>query len=135
MSYLARSNVPAKVTQSLARHSTPMLTFNTFFMNKLGQYSMHIGKLIHSDEALLASLALLIWHLYWSHLNPDKFPMNPSFLTGTMTLEEMIDEHPAELETRIRRGEIPLEVLDGHPEWQAMHPRAEAAGVARNETV
>jgi cytochrome b subunit of formate dehydrogenase len=110
-----------------------LLTFNTYFMNMLGQYSMHIGKLIHSDEALLASLALLIWHIYWSHLNPAKFPMNPSFLTGTMTMDDMIEEHPAELETRVRRGEIPLDDLDGYPEWWAMHPRADSAKATEGE--
>lgn len=99
-----------------------LMTFNTYFMNALGAYSMHIAKLIHSDEALLASLALLIWHFYWAHFNPDKFPMNKTFLTGTMTLEEMILEHPAELEERVRLGEIPADVLTGHPDWLAMHP-------------
>jgi formate dehydrogenase subunit gamma len=105
-----------------------LMTFNTFFMNILGPYSMEIAKLIHSDEALLASLALLIWHFYWAHFNPEKFPMNKTFLTGTMTVEEMIHEHPAELEERIRTGEIPLRALREHPEWQALHPRADRSG-------
>ncbi len=107
-----------------------LLAFNTYFMNRLGQYSMHIAKLIHSDEALLASLALLLWHFYWSHFNPAKFPMNKTFLTGTMTVEEMIEEHPMELEERVRGGEIPLPVLDGHPEWQALHPAWETKRTA-----
>ncbi|MFH1278306.1 MAG: cytochrome b/b6 domain-containing protein [Candidatus Eisenbacteria bacterium] len=105
-----------------------LMTFNTYFMNGLGPYSMEIAKLIHSDEALLASLALLIWHMYWAHFNPEKFPMNRTFLSGTMTVEEMIHEHPAELEARVRTGEIPLSALREHPEWQAMHPRAHRAG-------
>ncbi len=100
-----------------------LLAFNTYFMNQIGSYSMRIATLIHSDEALLASLALLIWHMYWAHFNPDKFPMNRTFLTGTMTMDEMIEEHPAELERRVKLGEIPLIVLEGHPEWAQLHPR------------
>jgi len=105
-----------------------LLTFNTYFMNTLGPYSMQIAKLIHSDEALLASLALIIWHFYWAHFNPDKFPMNKTFLTGTMTVEEMIEEHPAELDERVRRGEIPIEALAEHPEWAAIHPEHSEGG-------
>lgn len=105
-----------------------LMTFNTYFMNLLGPYSMQIAKLIHSDEALLASLALLIWHFYWAHFNPEKFPMNKTFYTGTMTVAEMIHEHPAELEERVKSGEIPAEALRDYPEWLAMHPRAETDG-------
>ncbi len=103
-----------------------LLAFNTYFMNQIGSYSMRIATLIHSDEALLASLALLIWHMYWAHLNPDKFPMNRTFLTGTMSVEEMIEEHPAELEERVYRGEIPFDAVKDYPEWAALHPRARA---------
>jgi cytochrome b subunit of formate dehydrogenase len=105
-----------------------LMAFNTYFMNLLGPYSMQIAKLIHSDEALLASLALILWHFYWAHMNPEKFPMNKTFLTGTMSVAEMIHEHPEELEPRVRSGEIPLEALDGFPEWRALHPRIAGEG-------
>jgi cytochrome b subunit of formate dehydrogenase len=112
-----------------------LLFFNTYFMNLLGPYSMHIAKLIHSDEALLASLALIIWHFYWAHFNPAKFPINKVIFTGEMSLEEMIDEHPAELEERIRRGEVPREILEEHPEWLALHPDNPAPPADEIQTV
>ena len=110
-----------------------LLAFNTYFMNQIGPYSMRIANLIHSDEALLASLALLLWHMYWAHFNPDKFPMNRTFLSGTMSVDEMIEEHPTELERRVRQGEIPLAVLEGHPEWAALHPRMRKKNVPGTE--
>lgn len=52
-----------------------------------------IAKEAHSDEALLATLAILIWHFYNAHLNPEKFPMNKSWLTGNISEEEIKREH------------------------------------------
>ena len=39
---------------------------------------------VHFYEAILAGLAILIWHLYSTVFNPDVYPMNPSWLTGKM---------------------------------------------------
>jgi cytochrome b subunit of formate dehydrogenase len=111
-----------------------LMSFNTYFMNRLGPYSMHVAKVIHSDEALLASLALLIWHFYWAHFNPAKFPINMAMFSGRISIEEMIHEHPLELAERIRRGEVPRDALAKHPEWLRLHPEAglgdEGAGEA-----
>lgn len=52
------------------------------------------AKVIHSGEALLAVLAILIWHFYHVHLRS----FNKSMFTGKMSEEEMREEHPLELE-------------------------------------
>ncbi|MGE5179971.1 MAG: cytochrome b/b6 domain-containing protein, partial [Bacteroidota bacterium] len=57
---------------------------------------------IHFYEAILATLAILVWHIYFVIFNPDVYPMNLAWLKGTITEEEMEDEHPLELEA-IRR--------------------------------
>jgi formate dehydrogenase gamma subunit len=57
------------------------------------------AQVIHGGEALLAILAVLVWHFYSVHL---KY-LNRSMLTGQMTEPEMEHEHPLELE-RIRAG-------------------------------
>ncbi len=58
------------------------------------------AKAAHGGEALLAVLAIILWHFY--HVHIKRF--NKSMFTGKMSLEEMEDEHPAEL-ARIRAGE------------------------------
>jgi cytochrome b subunit of formate dehydrogenase len=58
------------------------------------------AKAAHGKEALLAVLAILIWHLYTVHIRH----LNMSMFTGKMTEEEMEDEHPLELK-RIRGEE------------------------------
>jgi cytochrome b subunit of formate dehydrogenase len=58
------------------------------------------AQVVHGGEALLAILAVLIWHFYSVHLKH----FNKSMFTGEMTEHEMEDEHPLELE-RIKAGD------------------------------
>lgn len=51
------------------------------------------AKAAHGGEALLAVLAIIIWHFYHVHIKH----FNKSMFTGTLTREEMEHEHPAEL--------------------------------------
>lgn len=58
-----------------------------------------IAKVIHGYEAILATLALIVWHLYNVHLNPEDFPFkNLIWLNGKISREKMEKEHPLELE-------------------------------------
>ncbi|GMV42160.1 MAG: hypothetical protein AMXMBFR64_38760 [Myxococcales bacterium] len=57
----------------------------------------------HADEAVLASLAIFIWHFYNVHLRPGIFPMSWVFLNGRLTLEELRHEHRAEYDALVRR--------------------------------
>ena len=50
----------------------------------------------HADEAVLASLAIFIWHFYNVHLRPGIFPMSWVFLNGRLTVEELEHEHGLE---------------------------------------
>ncbi len=59
------------------------------------------AQVVHGGEALLAILAVLVWHFYSVHLRQ----FNRSMFTGQMTEHEMEHEHPLELE-RIRSGKL-----------------------------
>jgi len=58
---------------------------------------------VHFYEAVLATLAILVWHLYFVIFNPDVYPMNMAWFTGTISEVEMEEEHPLELEELKRR--------------------------------
>ena len=57
------------------------------------------------EPALLATLAIVIWHMYNAHLNPSKFPGTLVIWNGLLTKEEMLDEHPLEYEKRLKAAE------------------------------
>jgi cytochrome b subunit of formate dehydrogenase len=54
--------------------------------------------IVHSYEALLAFLAIIIWHMYNVHLNPEVFPMSKIWLNGKITGHELRTLHPLEYE-------------------------------------
>lgn len=60
--------------------------------------AIQIAYVAHSDEALLAFLAITMWHFYNVHFNPRVWPANKVWYKGTLTEEEMRHEHPLELE-------------------------------------
>ncbi len=51
------------------------------------------AKAAHGGEALLAVLAIIVWHMYGVHIKH----FNKSMFTGKISEEEMLDEHPLEL--------------------------------------
>lgn len=67
------------------------------------KYIYDIAKEVHSDEALLATLAIVIWHFYNVHFNPTRFPGSMVWYHGKLTEEQMRDEHPLELEEILAR--------------------------------
>jgi cytochrome b subunit of formate dehydrogenase/mono/diheme cytochrome c family protein len=60
------------------------------------------AKAAHGGEAVLAVLAIIIWHFYHVHIKH----LNLSMFTGKLSQEEMEHEHPAEL-AQINAGKTP----------------------------
>jgi formate dehydrogenase subunit gamma len=56
------------------------------------------AKVMHSAEALLAFLIVLIWHMAGAHLTPESFPMDTSIFTGKVRKDKLRREHPLEYE-------------------------------------
>jgi cytochrome b subunit of formate dehydrogenase len=79
-----------------------LLWFENITLSYMPKYMLDIAKEAHSDEALLATLAIIIWHFYNVHFNPRKFPMNRVWITGKLSEEEMLEEHPLEYEHLMR---------------------------------
>jgi cytochrome b subunit of formate dehydrogenase len=74
------------------------LWFQDFSMTFMPKFALDITKEVHRDEALLATLSIVIWHFYNVHFNPDKFPGSLTWFHGKMTKHEMMEEHALEYE-------------------------------------
>jgi len=81
-----------------------ILWFDNTFLGLLTKLGWDVARTIHYYEAWLATLAIIVWHFYFVIFNPSSYPLNLAFWKGTLTEEEMEDEHPLELK-RIRGEE------------------------------
>jgi cytochrome b subunit of formate dehydrogenase len=103
-SYAEKMEYWSLVWGSLLMIATGFMLWNPIAVSQLlpGQF-IPAAKMAHSAEALLAVLAVLIWHVYSVHLRT----FNRSIFNGRLTRHQMEDEHAAELE-EIESGVIRL---------------------------
>ncbi len=81
-----------------------MLWGEEFSMRLFPKFVLDLALIIHGYQGLLAFLILFLWHLYNVHLHPSVFPMNPSWITGKVSVEWMREEHPLEYEKLKEEG-------------------------------
>ena len=67
---------------------------------------VHLATIIHTDEALLATLFIFIVHWWNVHYSPEVFPMSKAWLTGNLTEGQMMHEHPLEYEEAMRQAHM-----------------------------
>jgi cytochrome b subunit of formate dehydrogenase len=61
--------------------------------NHLPRWWLDIATAIHFYEAILATLAIVVWHFYQVFLDPDVYPMNWAWWDGKMTVHHYREEH------------------------------------------
>jgi len=76
-----------------------MLWFNVLFSAWLPRWWMDVATAIHFYEAVLATLAIIVWHFYQVFLDPDIYPMNWAWWDGRMSLEHYEEEHGLDTST------------------------------------
>jgi formate dehydrogenase subunit gamma len=79
------------------------LWFETEVMRFLPKVAVDMAHEMHSDEALLATLAIVVWHFYNVHFNPDRFPGTLLWWHGKISEHEIREEHPLEYEEIMER--------------------------------
>lgn len=72
------------------------LWFEGIVLKFLPKYVLDVAHEMHSDEAMLATLAIVIWHFYNVHFNPDRFPGTLLWWHGRISEHELKEEHPLE---------------------------------------
>ena len=98
-SYIEKAEYWALIWGTMVMAATGfILWFDNTFLNILGKQYWDVARVIHYYEAWLATLAIIVWHFYFVIFNPDIYPMNLAWIKGTLSEEEMADEHPLELQ-------------------------------------
>ena len=73
-------------------------------MKVLPPWAYQVAYFAHADEALLAGLAIFVWHFYNVHLRPQVFPMSWVFITGRISREELEDDHGKEYAALVKKA-------------------------------
>ena len=73
-----------------------VLWFPEFSAKYVPWLTYELSAEVHADEAILAALALFIWHFYNVHFNPSRFPGTLLWWHGKISREEMMHDHPQE---------------------------------------
>ena len=89
-----------------------MAWFQVMITRLLPGWWIDVALTIHLYEAILATLAILIWHLYQVMFDPDVYPMNWAWWNGRVSEEHYKDEHPLDTETILQAVEQETEVTD-----------------------
>lgn len=62
------------------------------------RWTIDVALTIHFYEAILATLAIVVWHFYMVIYDPAAYPMNWAWLDGRMSIEHYQHEHPLDTE-------------------------------------
>jgi len=60
---------------------------------------LDVATAIHFYEAVLATLAIVVWHFYQVFFDPDVYPMNWAWWDGRMSFEHYREEHGLDNQT------------------------------------
>jgi formate dehydrogenase gamma subunit len=71
-----------------------MIWFKLEWFSFLPRWAIDIALAIHFYEAVLATLAIVVWHFYHVIFDPDVYPMNWAWLDGRVSKEFYKEEHP-----------------------------------------
>jgi cytochrome b subunit of formate dehydrogenase len=112
-SYVEKAEYWALIWGTIVMTATGFIMwFDNTFIGLFTKLGWDIARTIHYYEAWLAFLSIVVWHFYFVIFNPEIYPMNLAWLKGTLTEEEMAEEHPLELQ-RIKEGkEVPDKILN-----------------------
>ena len=75
-----------------------ILWFKTEWLLYFPMWTYNVALAVHYYEAILATLTIIVWHLYSVVWNPEIYPMSWAWITGNLTEHEMELEHGLELE-------------------------------------
>ena len=100
-SYVEKAEYWAVVWGAVVMVATGLLLWaNNLVLRLLPKSWLDVATSVHFYEALLATLAIVVWHFYPVIFDPDVYPLNTAFLTGiTVRKQERSREREEERAT------------------------------------
>jgi formate dehydrogenase gamma subunit len=100
-----------------------MIWFKMDVTHFLPRWAVDVALTIHYYEAILACLAIVVWHFYHVIFDPDVYPLNWACWNGKVSSHWQADEHPLETET----------ITQEKPECLSKHAAKPGAEAAKSE--
>ncbi|HLA11262.1 MAG TPA: cytochrome c3 family protein [Pyrinomonadaceae bacterium] len=82
-----------------------MIWFKLGIFAFLPRWAIEVAIAIHFYEAVLATLAIIVWHFYHVIFDPDVYPINWAFYDGRVSEELYKEEHELAYERLARESE------------------------------
>jgi cytochrome b subunit of formate dehydrogenase len=79
-----------------------MLIFTETVLRMLPKIWHDVAQVIHFYEAMLATLAIVVWHFYWVIFDPNVYPMNPAWLIGKRPAHGEPEKEPGAADENIK---------------------------------
>jgi cytochrome b subunit of formate dehydrogenase len=84
--------------------------------NLLPRWWLDVATAIHFYEAVLATLAIVVWHFYQVFFDPDIYPMNWAWWDGKMPFEHYREEHALDAASLLEAARSqPAEPVEAEP--------------------
>src|SRR5688572_20415460 len=85
-----------------------MIWFKLGIFGFLPRWAIDIALAIHFYEAVLATLAIIVWHFYHVIFDPDVYPVNWALVDGRVSEEFYKEEHELDYE-RLQQSSVTAE--------------------------
>jgi hypothetical protein len=81
-----------------------VLWFQEWALRLMPTWMIDVATVIHFYEAVLATLSILVWHLYFVVFDPLVYPVDTAWLTGRSAPGRAHERHSFGAQLRRRRG-------------------------------
>jgi thiosulfate reductase cytochrome b subunit len=98
-----------------------MIWFKLISTEAVPRWVINVAITVHFYEAILATLAIIVWHFYQVILDPDTYPVNFAFLDGKMSVEHYQEEHGLDAATLSQYAGAAGDAIKAHHEGKDSH--------------
>ncbi len=110
-----------------------MIWFKLGLFSPLPRWWIDIALAVHFYEAILATLAIVVWHFYHVIFDPDVYPINFAFYDGKMSEEFYKEEHELDYE-RLKEDAKVKEAQSAEHDNSTLEPAEEGKSIPDADT-